>query len=116
MWLMGGKKFIARTVRFIGEQDGPPERTMKDRLSYALKQLEEPLRAYLCQVQYEGENQANVALCVATESALRNEIEETAIGVFQKIFNERTHLDSLFLTAAQEKEIEAVCRPFLVIT
>lgn len=113
---MDGKKFIARSVRFIGEQDGRPERVLKDRLSYVLKQLEEPLRAYLCRVQYEGETQVSVAMCIATESVLKKEVEEAAIGAFQKIFNERMHLDTLFLTGAQEKEIEVICPPFLVIT
>jgi len=112
---MDGKKFIARTVRFIGEQDGPPERTLKDQLAYALKQLEEPLRAYLCRVQYDSETQVNVAMCIVTESALKKEIEGAAAGAFRKIFNERTHLDTLFLTTTQKEEIDAVCRPFLVI-
>ena len=71
--------------------------------------------AYLCRVKDDRDEQVGVALCIATESASTNEIKEAAVGVFRNIFNESAYLDIVFLNPAQEKEIETVCRPFLVI-
>jgi len=98
-----------RKIRFVGEQDGPPERDLKELLvpelvSSAVK------RAYLVRVAYDDPSSQEVALCVrGTESAA---LVRTVAAHFATVFGRETHLDILFLTEPQERELSRVCRPF----
>lgn len=51
-------------VRFLGEQDGEPERELKARLSAVLEPRPLVDRAYLAQVAYAGAQGVTVALCI----------------------------------------------------
>jgi hypothetical protein len=97
-------------IRFLGEQDGEPERLLKARLIDLLKQHNHIQRAYLARVA--AAEQANVALCLRSLTrADRNLVQEIG-SIFAAIFVVHEHLDILFLNETQESALAAVCAPF----
>ena len=99
---------VQNIVRFVGEQDGEPERLLKSALVAELCVVPEVKRAYLAQLEYS--DGAHVALClVAPED--RSLIERIS-SCFARIFAQQEHLDILFLTPDQETELARVCNPF----
>lgn len=102
---------IARTMRFVGEQDGVPEREFKERVVSLLygKALVE--RGYLARVVYESSSSASVVLCLVAQQpddALLREIG----AVFASMFGRDQHLDVLFIDRDREQELAQVCSPF----
>jgi hypothetical protein len=99
-----------RTVTFVGEQDGEPERLLKNALVAELRNVAELKRAYLARVEYA--DGVHVALCLA---APEDPVAVERIGTrFAEIFGRHEHLDILFLTAGQEAKLQLVCSPFHV--
>jgi hypothetical protein len=98
------------SIRFLGEQDGNPERQLKAALIEAFGKFPRLERAYLARVAY-GESEAfEVALCIrgSEDRALVK-----AVGSrFSEIFAGAEHLDIFFLSEQQESELQGVCRPF----
>lgn len=97
-------------IQFLGEQDGPPERLLKKRLSAVFvfhRQLE---RAYLAQVRYADES--GVALCLRCVGGQNPQLAEVVGEVFGSIFGAHEHLDILFVSENQEAVLRRVCRPF----
>jgi hypothetical protein len=99
---------VQPTVRFVGEQDGEPERLLKTALVAELRVLPEVKRAYLARVEYP--DGIHVALCLAApeDPSLVDRIGSR----FNEIFGRPEHLDILFLRPAQETELQRVCTPF----
>ncbi len=52
-------------VEFLGEQDGPPERELKNALCAAFDQHPSVARAYLCRVRHECTGDPAVALAIS---------------------------------------------------
>jgi hypothetical protein len=101
-------------VRFLREQDGKPERVLKDRLVESFKQREEIQRAYLAQIS--SGDQAGVALCIRTRHGPDPSIVREAGVIFAGIFVKQEHLDILFLNEAQESALKSVCTPFYAVS
>ena len=99
-----------RTVGFVGEQDGEPERLLKDALVTDFRNAAGLKRAYLARVQYA--DGAHVALCLAApeDPVLVERIDARFAG----IFGQHEHLDIMFLGPGQEAELQRVCAPFHV--
>jgi uncharacterized membrane protein len=97
-------------VQFLGEQDGPTEQLLKDRLSEFFKRDRSVLMAYLVRVDFGG--QTSVALCLKTQFGPDRGLAEKIGAIFKTIFNAQVHLDIMFPTASQEAELCKVCRPF----
>jgi len=97
-------------VRFLGEQDGKPERLLKGRLAESFKQHGEVQRAYLAQV-ISGD-QASVALCIKTRNGADPNLVREVGSIFASIFAKQAHLDILFLSESQEPALRNVCVPF----
>jgi type III secretion system (T3SS) SseB-like protein len=97
-------------VQFLGEQDGPPERLLKNRLTEFFRRDKSVHRAYLARTSLEG--QASVALCVKTEFSADRGLAEKIGAIFGMIFNAREHLDIIFLSDQQESELKRVCSMF----
>jgi len=98
-------------LKFLGEQDGEPERRLKGQLADLLARHPDIERAYLVRAMNGGA--ASVMLCIATradepDATLLHEIG----GIFAAIFNTKEHLDILFPGAAQEVQLAKVCAPF----
>jgi SseB protein C-terminal domain len=98
-------------LRFLQEQDGPPERELKGRL-IALFQQEEGIRAaYLVQVAYADDQENAVALCLRVDRPNHDAIGK--IGqIFSTMFGAHEHLDILFLDDATEAQLEGCCSAF----
>jgi len=99
---------IQRTVRFVGEQDGEPERLLKNALVAELLGVPELKCAYLARVEYP--DGVHVALCLAAPEDPR--LLERIGARFAEIFGRHEHLDILFLGPSQEAELRRVCTPF----
>jgi hypothetical protein len=118
-WRTGG-------VRFLAEQIGPAEDQFKSALTKRFPSDARIRRAYLVRVAYPGsgpqrgevENRGRdgsgapveVLLCVAAPEDLA--IVQIVGEEFQKIFHGSQHMDTLFLTDAQEREVTKVAQPF----
>jgi len=118
-WRTGG-------VRFLAEQIGPAEDQFKSALTKRFPSDARIRRTYLVRVSYptsgpqraKEENRGpdgsatpvEVLLCVVAPEDL--EIVEIVGEEFQKIFHTSQHMDTLFLTDAQEREVVKVARPF----
>ena len=99
-----------RAVGFVGEQDGEPERLLKEALVTEFRNAARLKRAYLARVEYA--DGVHVALCLA---APEDPALVERIGVrFAGIFGRNEHLDILFLSPGQEAELQGVCAPFHV--
>ena len=96
-------------IRFVGEQDGPPERQLKETLSTVFRGRD-VARAYLARVTYEDPSNPAVALCISgpDDPELVKLIQEC----FVQLFNRSVFLDIMFLSDVQEAEARTVCRPF----
>jgi hypothetical protein len=106
-------------IRFIAEQDGKTERYFKRQVSAILMQLEEPVRAYLCRIAYpwEGITDAfHVALCLASITDVKWEMQEGVASVFRRMFGTHEHLDIMFIGRDQEARLLKVCSPFLTVS
>lgn len=97
-------------VQFCGEQDGPAEQLLKDRLSEFFKRDRSVQAAYLVRVDVAG--QTSVALCLKTQFGSDRGLAEKIGTIFKTIFNAEVHLDIMFLSGEQESEVTKVCSPF----
>jgi hypothetical protein len=99
-------------IRFLGEQDGSPERELKSHIAALLKGEPSVHRAYLARLLYDCEPLWHVALCIAAKNQNAHELNERIGRVFAAIFRRDVHLDVLFLSNQQEELLSNVCRPF----
>jgi hypothetical protein len=122
-WRTGG-------VNFLAEQIGPAEDQFKSALSKRFTADARIRRAYLVRVAYpatgpqraEVENRGpdgsgapvEVLLCVAAPEDVV--IVEIVGEEFRKLFHSSQHMDTLFLTDAQEREVTKVARPFYTVS
>ena len=97
-------------VQFIGEQDGPPERMLKERLSAAFVFHRQLDRAYLALVRYADET--GVALSLSCAGGPSQKLAEVVGEVFGSIFGAHEHLDIVFVGEDEELALRRVCRPF----
>ena len=104
--------FFASKIKFLGEQDGVPERKLKARLADLFSSISSVTRAYLVRIDYGGPEEFNVALCIRIEAELFDDIDMKINKVFADIFRTDEHLDILLLTENREIALSKVCRPF----
>lgn len=110
--------FQAKRLKFVGEQDGPPERTLKAGLVELFKREAGVTKAYLARITYDGADSHSVALCLygwadrgLTEKAQRDLAEK--IGkIFASLFGGQAHMDIMFANKMQVTELDQCCRPF----
>jgi hypothetical protein len=121
------KTFVPHQVQFVGEQDGAPERELKDRLAGSLRPMGVQ-KAYLAVVSYaerkgpqnaDGDGVApelTVALCLSVSDAAteKGEIVQRASHDFAAMFGPTQHMDIIFLTDQQEAALKKVCQPFYI--
>jgi SseB protein C-terminal domain len=97
-------------VKFLSEQDGPPERLLKGRLTEFFQRDKSVHRAYLARTSLE--RQASVALCVRTQYGADKGLAEKIGAIFGMVFNAHEHLDIIFLSEQQESQVKRVCSTF----
>jgi hypothetical protein len=99
-------------IRFVGEQDGQPERELKLALCRLFVSGNAVHRAYLVRVNYGDPSITDVALALNSVPEGRDELLADIQGVFHSMFGIGQHLDIFFVLSTQEAEISLVCRPF----
>jgi len=109
------EQVVVQSVSFVGEQDGPPERELKDKLTVLFGQLQLVRTAYLALVRYDKAGPVHVALCVRGQPGQNRMFAERVGRVFASIFGSHEHLDTLWLTPEQEVSLRQVCRTFYEI-
>lgn len=108
---MRTESHVAKALRFIGEQDGIPEREFKERVVALLVGSGMVERGYLARVAYESASAEVVALCLLAEDPQDALLREIGF-VFASMFGRDQHLDILFIDRDQEQELARVCPPF----
>ena len=105
------EEFQVPQLRFLGEQDGPPERELKCALAQCFQNDQSVITAYLARVAYGGESFA-VALCLRAQLGPDRGLAEKVGKIFASMFGGHEHLDIIFLNEMQEAELAKVCKPF----
>jgi hypothetical protein len=111
-----GKKSVqyqAPEVTFLYEQDGPPERLLKEKLTEMFSQNETVERAYLAMARLGSES--GVVLGLATRSGPDEKIVTNVQAAFASECHTNEHLDIVFLTTNLEAQLTKVCRPFFAV-
>ena len=98
-------------IQFVGEQDGPSERDLKQAL-VSVFEKHRVQRAYLARVRAGTGGGVSVTLCLA--AARGRKIVHEVAGVFHQRFGSHEHLDILFLSGPQEFRVAGVCQAFYV--
>src|SRR4030095_1933756 len=99
-------------VRFLGEQDGVPERKLKDGLTEIFREDKNVVSAYLSRVAYAGSS-PSVALCLRVQRGGKEDRLVHDVGkMFGNMFGRHEHLDIIFVSEAQESELAAVTPAF----
>lgn len=100
------------TVKFLGEQDGPVERTAKARWLPILSASPTIRRAFLVRASYEAPNDIHVMLALCSTGGPDLTLIEALRVPYADIFSRDCPLDMVFINATQESDIERVCPPF----
>src|SRR5262245_18847652 len=98
------EEFQVPQLRFLGEQDGPPERELKCRLAQFFQNDRSVTTAYLARVAYGADSFA-VALCLRAQLAPDRGLAEKVGTIFASLFGGHEHLDIMFLSEMQEAEL-----------
>ena len=99
-------------VTFLGEQDGPAERRLKEALTVLLGLGASVTRAYLARVVYNDKT-SGVMLGLLADDDRDSEKLAGQIGkTFAALFNTRADLDIVFLSDERDAEIRKACPPF----
>ncbi|MDE1174500.1 MAG: enhanced serine sensitivity protein SseB C-terminal domain-containing protein [Parvibaculaceae bacterium] len=106
------EKTVVKKLLFLGEQDGRPERMLKEKLSKLFNFGGEIESAYLAQVDFGNGIDASVALCLRVQGNVQEKIISYVGAAFSNIFKTDQHLDIIFLNDDQELQLKRVCRPF----
>lgn len=108
--------FNVPSVRFAGEQDGIPERSLKNAMVELFDADERIWKAYLAIVDHGPTAGSSVTLCLRTVMGPDKRLVAQIGRMFASQFHTTQHLDILFLDGEQEAELGRVCRPFYVRT
>ena len=104
-------------LQFVGEQDGPVERELRDWLIKVLQQYETVDCAYLARIQYSDEDTWAVVLCLRCSSYGKAEQTVRSAGdIFYKMFSKSQRLDIIVVDDERWSEPRAICTPFYVRT
>ena len=98
--------------RFLGEQDGPPERELKAALDDFFRRDQSVRTAYLARVAYGEQAGVNVVLCLRTQFGPDPGLAEKIGRIFASMFGAHENLDLLFLNDDQENALRKVASPF----
>ncbi len=107
-------QFRSLKVLFLGDQDGAYERQLKMNLCRFLASAPQVSMAYLARVSYQETPGPCVTLCLLGGRGNAAKLVERVGVVFKELFDGKEHLDILFMSDIQAREIEKVAKPFYV--
>lgn len=104
------KRWYAQGIIFLPLYDGETELLLKEKLRFAFRFEKRIELAYLVYAQHSNTRETTIILGIKApeEQAI---IEKTAV-VFASIFDAKQHLDILFISDEQERQIQAIAFPF----
>ena len=103
----------ASGIRFIAEQNGQFESTVKERIAAALPKHTEVQRAYLVSALYPDAT-TGVVLGVVCNGPPSQTVLPDIQHIFAAIAPPNLSLDVLFLSPAQQAQVALVAKPFYV--
>lgn len=103
---------VAGAGRVLGDQDGPPERVLKSRLSLILNNYHEIVAAYLVRIVFEQDPEQRVMLCLVSTAGTNEKAVRQITTAFKELFTCDTQMDILFLPPREEAEVVGSCRAF----
>ena len=106
------QELVAPVLVFLGEQNGVPERMLKEKLCEVFGERTNLLTAYLARVHYGDPKDISLCLCMRVATAPDKLLVEAIDSLFAQSFNRAVHLDMVFLNAGQEQQLATVCKPF----
>ncbi len=107
------ERVFVDAVKFIGEQNGPPEKDLKEALKIFFHKDGSIITAYLARVKYDdSEACATIALCLRTQFGPDHGLAEKAGRIFARMFGRNNSLDIIFLSHEQEIKLAKVCSRF----
>ena len=107
------QRLAPRVVTFIGEQDGPAERDLKDRFVEVLSGEPIVKRAYLACAEHGDGSGVHITLCLKCSPRSEDvSLLPKLAGIFGSMFNSQEHLDIRFLEDNEEHDLRSVCVPF----
>jgi len=106
------EQFATPGIRFLGEQDGPAERRLKEALAVVLGLDPSLIRAYLARVLCDGKTAGVILGLLTSDEEDSEKIAAQAGKTSAAMFNARAQIDIVFLNHAQDAEIAKVCPPF----
>jgi hypothetical protein len=107
------QRLMPRVVRFIGEQDGPAERDLKDRFVELLRSEPIVKGAYLACAEHGNGSGIHITLCLKCFPHSEDvSLLPKLVGIFGSMFNSQEHLDNRLLEENEEHELRSVCAPF----
>jgi len=102
-------------IEFLEEKiEGPPELTLKQMLVPILEEVPEIKSAYLAVADYHDGSPPSVVLCLRSDKEADAAFVLRIGKIFSELFNDKEHLDVLFMDSRKESAVRAVCSPFYV--
>lgn len=105
-------EFAVRRISFIGEQDGQIERQLKAKLAEFFQTEPQIISAFLARAHYGTLQETFVCLCLQRTGGDDRPTVDRIGRVFASIFAKTQHMDILFASDQQLRELRLVCRPF----
>jgi SseB protein C-terminal domain len=104
--------FVIPDITFLGEQDGPAERRLKEALAVVLGLNLTVTRAYLARVHYDDKSDGVMLGLLTTNAQDSEKLAGQVRRTFAALFNAKSDLDIVFLNAEQDRAIRKVCPAF----
>jgi hypothetical protein len=101
------------SIRFIAEQDGQFEQTVKSGIAKVLQLHPEIQQAYLVSIAYE-DSTTGVALGIVSEQEATSGVLSGVQAAFAEVAPSNLSINIIFLSTEEQKQVAAIARPFYV--
>lgn len=102
-------------IRFLCDQDGPPERRAKEQWSLILQADRNVEAAFLVRVSLDRSTEQTVVLAVRRTGGPYLALIKALGDVFRGIFVKDVFVDIIFISEQQELQARVVAKPFYVL-
>lgn len=106
------EKLTVHDVIFVGEQDGPGERCLKQSLADLFAPHTTVRQAFLARARYGDAEPTTICLALSVWGGVDDSLAREIGAAFARLFDRSVLLDILALSSQQETQINSVCKPF----